>query len=1189
MEEPGTTIRLCGRFVVEIDGEEIVDRLPSGQARSVLTYLIANRDHAVDRAELVDVIWPHSPPKDPQGDLRPILSRLRRALAPAALEGRDRLHLVLPEPVSIDTEEASGSIAEARAAAESGEWDRVRAKASRARELLAGGFLPGQEADWIETRRRELDELELEALELTARCGIALGGGGLRDAERAARKLIERSPYREAGYRLLMESLAADGNPAEALRVYEQLRQVLRDELGTNPAPEVQAIHRQLLAGEDAGAEGTAAPTADAQPKPTPLPPLLSPRERGVFIGREEELRTLRESWQRARGGDRELALLAGDPGIGKTRLASEFAVQAHVDGTVLYATCPQEPMLPYQPIVEALRHYALTHSLDHELGRLGPGAPELALLIPEIRGALPKQANAPPEDPETRRYMMFDAVAALIETASARAPILLILDDLHWADPPTLQLLRHLLESQRPASLLIVGTYREAEVLTGEPLAELVADLRRTRRLERIRLRGLDEDEVADLVAFYSGSDAPETLRRTVHEGTDGNPFFVEEVMRHLVESGTLFERDGRWTSALTVEEIGVPEEVEEVLLSRLARLSDGSLATLRRGAVLGREFSFAVLQAMSEVDDDELIAALEEALEAQLIVEEAAQASGPRYGFTHSLVRETLIKGIGTVRAQRMHAEAARAIEAVGGAESDLQVAALALHYRLAGQAGDPAKGVEFCLRAGNRARELLAWDDAALHLDGAVTLLEAADEQPEQRARLLVGLAELMVMIGDVGRQLAYLERALALFERLGDEQGAARVHSRLGMAYALMDSIYAEFFDLGKAFDHLEAAGEVLERKRVQAARGHLLTAIATANTYALHIDRGIAAAEEAMAIADELDNELLWIGAAEANCWHQFAAGNLEYAFDTLERCFDAADQRRRPFLAWTAMNMAGQHGWGVGDPDRAQAFFERGGGLPYIERTAYRHLVADGIGRCHLSRGELAEARRMLADAKPVWFTHALKPLLDLWEGRWTEVEGLAAEVLETSRRTGNRWDEWSAQHFQGRVLALRGQHEVATALFESALAIVVEGCAPQFELWVRPDLARSLAQAGRLDEAGSQIERCREIVSNGEEWTGLAARVELSGAVVMAHGGRLERADASFTRALEAFDRYKLRCDQADAMHQWGLALAGGGDRPGAAEKLEAALDLYRRHEAGEPLRERVEGDLSLLSAAAK
>jgi pentatricopeptide repeat protein len=259
-EAPRTTIRLCGRFVFEIDGVDLAERVPSGQSRSVLNYLLANRDRAPDRAELIDVIWPQQPPKDPQGDLRPILSRLRRALAPAELEGRDRLRLLLPEPASIDVEAAGAAVEAARAAAGGEEWDAVRTAATRARELLAGGFLAGQEADWIEARRRELDELDLEALELTAQCGLALGGAGLRDAERSAKALIARSPYREGAYRILMEALAADGNPAEALRVYEQLRTVLRDELGTNPSPGLQALHGELLAGEGAGA-ATKAPS----------------------------------------------------------------------------------------------------------------------------------------------------------------------------------------------------------------------------------------------------------------------------------------------------------------------------------------------------------------------------------------------------------------------------------------------------------------------------------------------------------------------------------------------------------------------------------------------------------------------------------------------------------------------------------------------------------------------------------------------------------------------------------------------------------------------------------------------------------------------------------------------------------------------------------------------------------------
>ena len=348
-------------------------------------------------------------------------------------------------------------------------------------------------------------------------------------------------------------------------------------------------------------------------------------------------------------------------------------------------------------------------------------------------------------------------------------------------------------------------------------------------------------------------------------------------------------------------------------------------------------------------------------------------------------------------------------------------------------------------------------------------------------------------------------------------------------------------------------------------------------MATANTYALDIDRGIAAGEEAMAIADELGDRMLWIGAAESNCWHQFAAGNLEYAFATLGRAFDAADAAQRPFLAWTAMNMLGQHSWGIGDPNRAQAFFERGGALPYIERTAYRQLVADGIGRCHLARGEVEEARRLLADAKPVWLSHALEPLLDLWEGRWAKVDELAEKVLEISDRTGNRWDRWAALHLQGRVAALRGDEAAAVEKHSAALAIVVDGRAPQFELWIRPDLARSLAEAGRLEDARAEIERCREILAAGEPWPGLAGQAELADGVVLAREQRFEEAGASFERALEILRRHELRCLEADALRESGLAAARGGDSAQSAERLGAAVELLERHGAGEPLLERV------------
>ena len=626
MPEPRTRVRLCGQLAVEIDGRDATAGLPSGQAEALVCFLLANHDRPVDRGELIAVVWPERPPRDPGAALRPILSRLRRALAPATIEGRDRLRLALPEPVWVDVDQAASELEQARRA---GSWEAARGHARTAADLVAPGFLPHHDEDWARERRRLVEELSLEAVEWVGSSSLA--GGELGEAERAARELVARSRYRESGHRLLMEALAAAGNVAEALRVYEDLRLLLRDELGVTPAPEIVELHGRLLAGESARDR-------------VPLPAILAPRGRGAFIGRAAELDALREAWASARTGHRRFVLLSGPPGIGKTRLTAELARAAHADGTVLYGSCPQEPLLSYQPFVEALRHYV--RNAVHAV-RPGTGAAELAQLIPELE--IDPVPGPAPDDPETRRYLMFEAVSLLLSDACVRAPVVLVLDDLHWADRPTLQLLRHVLRAQDEAPLLIVGTQREGE--GAAELGELLADLRRERMLQGVSLDGLDEESVAALIAAHAGHEAPSALVRTVHDETDGNPFFVEEVVLHLLESG-------RWTATLTPGQIGVPEGVKDVLLRRLARLSDACRATLADAAVLGREFDFETLRLMGERDEDAVIAALEEALEARLVVE----APGG-YAFTHALVRETLYGTLSVPRRQRMHARAAGA----------------------------------------------------------------------------------------------------------------------------------------------------------------------------------------------------------------------------------------------------------------------------------------------------------------------------------------------------------------------------------------------------------------------------------------------------------------------------------------------------------------------------------------------
>jgi len=1176
---PRTRIRLCGPLRLEVDGRDLTSELPGGQASALLAFLVAQPERVASRDELIAVAWPQRAPQDPQAAVRPILSRLRRALAPAELEGRQQIRLVLPEPVWVDADEAAGAVEAARLAAKGGSWESVRDQAESAIELLAPGFLPGQEGEWVDARRRDIEDLRLEALELVAHSGIALGGTELPRAERASRELISRSPYRETGHRFLMEALAANGNVAEALRAYEDLRVLLRDELGTAPAPEVQEIHRRLLAGEppeqQAASPSPAPADAPAGRPRASLPAALSPRERSQIVGRDAELDELRAAWAEARSGTRRLVLVAGEPGIGKTRLMSELAREAQESGTVLYAGCQEEALVSYQPFVEALRHYARSSGPGELPVVPGPGAVELARLIPELPATLPADAATAPKDPDTRRYLLFEAVSALIAQVSSDTPLLLVLDDLHWADRATLHLLRHIVRAPEQASLLIVGAYREAEIGPEHPLADVLADLRRDRLFQRISLDGLDQGGVRDLIALHAGNEAQPALVGTVHERTEGNPFFVEEVMRHLIETGVLFERDGRWSSALTADEIGVPEGVREVLGGRLGRLSQGCREALSAGAVLGREFEFEVLLAMGLAEEEALIAALEEGLDAQLVVE-TVRESGSGYGFTHALVREVLYGELSGPRRQRMHARAAEAIEATSG---DGSVAALAVQYRLAGPAGDLEKAIEYSLQAGAQATELLAWDEAAAHWEGALTAMTAIGGREEERARLQMALGDVMAAAGDLGRQIEHLERALAQFEQLGDEQRAAQAHSRLGMAHSLIDSVFADHLDIGVAFEHFDAASEVLDRGEPTKALGHLETGISTGFTYGVQTQRGIEAASRAMEIAERVGDEVSWAAGAQACGWHLIVAGEQGEGFGLLERSIEVVARERRSFLTWMGLNIRGQMSWGLHSPDEAQEFFERLHGLGYVGRTSYRKEAADAIGRCHLLRGETEEARRLLSDARPAWITHSLKPLVDIWDGRWDEAQSLAEQVLETSRRNGNRWDEWASQHLGARVMHLRGDNQRAAESLQRALAIVTEGGAVCWELWVRLEFARVEADRKNLSEARAHADRCLEIVANGEDWRGRAGQADLADAVVLAREDETDAAAAAFTRALENLERYRLLPDVADAQHQWGRALARAGATTEATEKLDQARTIYRDHDAGTAWIDFVEG----------
>jgi len=493
-----------------------------------------------------------------------------------------------------------------------------------------------------------------------------------------------------------------------------------------------------------------------------------------VFVGRHQEIAELNSALDDAIAGHGRLVMLAGEPGIGKTSIAQELTSRARSLGTqVFWGWCyEREGAPPYWPWVQPIQSYISQTPVEQLLAELGSGASDIADLVPEIRQKLPDLEPSPTLDPQQTRFRLFNSISTFLTNLAQSQSLVFVLDDLQWADTPSLLLLEFLTQQMTDSNILVIGTYRDVEVTRRHPLSESLAQLSRSPAFSRLALTGLESDDVGQFVRESGGESASTELIDAIHTHTEGNPLFLSEVVRLLGEQSNF---DARAGTAGTPIVLGLPQGVVEVIGQRLNRLSADCVDTLTMAAAIGRQFDFNLLKNLSEdASEIQLLEQVEEALDARILQELPEHRD--RYQFSHAMVQQTLLERLSTSRRVRMHAKIGEALETAYGDQPGGHAEELAYHFSEAAPVSGPEKLVKYSKLAGDRALEGYAWEEAMAYFQNSLAALsinleEQTPAPDEDSASLLFGLGRCQAALIEDGAYRS-LRRALDYYAKAGD---------------------------------------------------------------------------------------------------------------------------------------------------------------------------------------------------------------------------------------------------------------------------------------------------------------------------------------------------------------------------------------------------------------------------------
>jgi tetratricopeptide (TPR) repeat protein len=738
----------------------------------------------------------------------------------------------------------------------------------------------------------------------------------------------------------------------------------------------------------------------------------------------------------------------------------------------------------------------------------------ELAQLVPDLLppATQPEASVQPMVNPEQARFRLFDAMARLLRELSHLKPLLLIVEDLHEADQPSLLMLRLVVRELKDAPVLIIGTYREIEVRRPPELSQLIGEL--TREGTHVPLFALSREEAARMIEARKGAPAAPRLVSEIYQATAGNPLFIDGLVRVLIAKDRLSA-----ATRLDLAAFRVPDGVREAIRQWLALLANKSALII--AATIGQEFDLTCLERVTQLPRDQLVNLLREAISVGILI----QASRDAYRFSHALIRDALCEELSSADSKSLHLKIGEAIEEIYRANIPSHAAQLAHHFH---EGGHLDKAIHYFIGAGEAAFAVFAYEEAAAHWRAALELMPNTGEQRARRANLLDRLGDLLALDASEGfEHIRFLEQALELYQELGQAQAAGLIHLRLAFWKALHPGT-----DFSDTDQHARQAREWLNQEcgPFSSILSHLELGVSAVRQ--MNFDEAVTMTRRWMELSQSAGDQLYWARAgttlAAALCY----LGQFSEGFGLADKTWPKADQLEDNVGTWITTITICDRLLMLLDPAQAAVCVNRELSKPRIAQASFvEKSLLEHLGVALAMMGDLAQAEGFVASspARPLFGGLSLKEHLALYAGDWAQAIGLLARPSDEQIRADGPLQFCIRSPLAARLLRLQGRQLEAQSVLEKTLAILPTGPGALIEMVARQELVLDCVDSGRLTQAQVHLARCREIMAAGEDWRGLV------GCVARAEGASPRRRAASEKRMIVSRNQLKsaaaIRC----------------------------------------------------------